>query len=187
MPAFAEGKAARRFWDSHRGALIETLGLDAKTAARWEKTPKSPNAARTLAAEMVGVFLASLPKRCFVITPFAEDFTPLYDEVIEPAVRRHGDQPIRLDRYDRPGDVSQQIDEGIARADYVICVLDGMRPNVMYELGMAHALSKPTILLWNRPKGARAPFDLAVDQRIDFSTVGPSLKNRVARAVGHIR
>jgi hypothetical protein len=77
--------------------------------------------------------------------PFQESYSALYDFVIEPAVTGLGDSPIRTDRIGIPGDVGRQIADGIQRADYVIVVLDGLRPNVLYELGLAHGQGKSTI------------------------------------------
>ena len=37
----------------------------------------------------------------------------------------------------------------IVRAEFVIANIDGRNPNVYYELGIAHAIGKPTILISN--------------------------------------
>jgi hypothetical protein len=127
---------------------------------------------------MVKVLLQSLPRRCFVIMPFSDEYVSLYDFVIAPAVASFGDDPIRLDRTAIPGDTGDQIHEGIKCCDYAVAVLDGLKPNVLYELGLAHAYRKPTILL-NRagtlgadPSG---PFDLSLKQRLEYTSVGVAL------------
>jgi hypothetical protein len=51
----------------------------------------------------------------------------------------------RADDELRIGTVIHHIIGDIARADLIIANLEGHNPNVMYELGVAHALSKPTL------------------------------------------
>jgi len=189
LPVPCFGGSARSIWHDHREALLERLRLAPDEAATWERTPTGDGEARQLARRMVEVFLASLAQRCFVIMPFAADFSPLIDFVIDPVVRGLGDEPVHLGRREQPGDVGRQISEGLARADYVVCVLDGMRPNVLYELGMAHALGKPAVLMWKRlADGAlQAPFDIVQEQRIEYDSIDASLRPRLERAVRHIK
>ena len=183
LPVPMFGGASKEYWDAYRKDLIRKLRLDAATIARWEQPPpKEEERLRALASEMVRVLLASLPRRCFVIIPFRQDFTALYDFVIKPAIRAVGDEPIHLERLGLPGEVGTQIRDGINGCDYAIVVLDGLLPNVFYETGLAHAAGKPTVLLHR--VGAldateRVPFDLSMHQRLEYQTVGPDLLDRL--------
>lgn len=56
------------------------------------------------------------------------------------------------------GDVLSHIIKSIAEARIVLANIDGRNPNVFYELGIAHALDKPTILISQSDSGT--PFDL---------------------------
>ncbi|MCC7477447.1 hypothetical protein IT575_03220 [bacterium] len=47
----------------------------------------------------------------------------------------------------RPYAFSDKIKEMIESCDFVICDLSGPRPNVTFELGIAHALLKPVVLI----------------------------------------
>lgn len=62
-----------------------------------------------------------------------------------------------------------------------------MRPNVLYELGLAHGQSKPTILMNQQGKlGTDAemmPFDLALQQRLEYRTVDGALPKRLQKAI----
>jgi len=115
--------AAQEVWKAYGTDLIRALRINKNRATRWQRG-RSPNSIR-LAREMVDALFASLPRRCFVIMPFHEDFDALLDFVIEPAVRAAGDEPIRLDRLGTPGDVNNQIDDGLRNCEYSIAVLDG--------------------------------------------------------------
>ena len=189
LPVPTFGGAAEEHWREHRDLFIGELRIDEKTAARWEAAPEDADAAEALGAEMARIFLRSLVKRCFVVMPFADEMSALIDFVIDPAVRRHGDEPVHLGRLANPGDVGQQIREGIETADYAICVLDGLRPNVLYELGMVHALRKRVVILWKKTpdRPEIPPFDIVQEQRIDYERVDHALLNQVAEALGRIR
>ena len=187
VPCF-KGKSAE-IWREHRELLVSQLRIEDAVAATWEKPPRSKKEARDLADEMVSTFFSRLTLRCFVIMPFATEFSPLIDFIIDPVVRSFGDDPIHLGRREQPGDVGRQITDGISKADYVICVLDGMRSNVLYELGMAHALGKPSILLWNTEvdKDVEPPFDIVQKHHIPYTAIDNHLKPRLAKAIRHIR
>jgi len=186
LPVPLFGGAAKDVWVAYRDELLKNLELDELTARRWEEWGQADDEQlRKLASEMVGALLDSLPRRCFVIMPFAEDFTGLYDFVIEPAIRVTGHEPIRLDRAAVPGDVGSQIHHGIRTCDYAIAVLDGLRPNVLYELGLAHGRNKPAILI-NRigTQTDEAPiFDLLMQQRLDYQTLEAGLVKRLQDAI----
>jgi hypothetical protein len=189
VPLF-EG-AAKEFWQSYETDLLQMLHTDEGTVSLWKApAPADEAGLGQLAVSMVAALLKALPRRCFVIMPFNEDFETLYDFVIERAVTAVGDSPIRLDRTAIPGDTTHQIHDGIKVCDYAIAVLDGFRPNVLYELGLAHAYGKPTILL-NRKDAIDsdviAPFDVSTHQRLEYPGLAASLVDRLKNAILSLR
>ena len=64
-----------------------------------------------------------------------------------------------------------------------------MRPNVFYELGMAHALGKSSVLLWKKTAENRikVPFDIIQEQRIEYSAIDNNLIPRLEKAIRHIK
>jgi hypothetical protein len=56
----------------------------------------------------------------------------------------------------------------ILKADLLLCEMSGRNPNVFYELGLAHAIGKPAILLANAKKDI--PFDLQHVRTIIYDT-----------------
>jgi hypothetical protein len=50
------------------------------------------------------------------------------------------------------------VQESILDADLILCEMSGRNPNVFYELGLAHAVGKPAILVSRREEDV--PFDL---------------------------
>ncbi len=190
LPVPAFGRAAGEFWKAYKSEIMKTLGIDDSTAKRWEN-PASyrGGGCDAVAQEMVGALLQSLPRRCFVMMPFRKELTALYDDVVKPVVEAAGDLPIRLDRDAHLGSAYEQIEAGIRTCDYAVGVLDHLSPNVMYEVGMAHAFRKPVILV-NREGGigdADVPFNIHGQQRLQYSdATTESFRERLADAIRQI-
>jgi nucleoside 2-deoxyribosyltransferase len=89
---------------------------------------------------------------------FAEPFDTFYREVIQQQAEAAGFEAVRIDEKAGPGVIFQDIQREIEQAEVVIAEITPVNPNVFYELGYAHALGKPTILLARR--GAQLPFDI---------------------------
>ena len=93
----------------------------------------------------------------FVLTPFHEDFFRTYD-IICNTCKEMKIKAIRGDEEYIANDILKHVIQYVVKARVIIAILDGRNPNVFYELGIAHSLSKPTILLAS--KQTTIPFDL---------------------------
>jgi nucleoside 2-deoxyribosyltransferase len=78
--------------------------------------------------------------------------------VINPGARALGLDVMRIDELARPGIIFEDMKRQIAEAKIVIAEITAPNQNVFYELGYAHALNKPTILLAQR--GKELPLDI---------------------------
>ncbi len=96
--------------------------------------------------------------RAFVVMQFAEPYNTFYREVIQNQAAAAGFDVVRIDEKAGPGVIFQDIQREIEQAEIVIAEITPANPNVFYELGYAHALGKPTILLAQRD--AELPFDI---------------------------
>ena len=56
------------------------------------------------------------------------------------------------------GKIIDQVWEGITKSRVLVAELTGRNPNVFYELGLAHALNKPVVLVSSNQTDV--PFDL---------------------------
>jgi hypothetical protein len=96
---------------------------------------------------------------CFVVMPFAEPHGSYYSKIYEPAILKAGLKPIRADSdIFGSGKVMDQIWSGINTAKVLVSELTTKNPNVFYELGLAHALRKPVVLVSSNE--GDVPFDL---------------------------
>lgn len=112
---------------------------------------------------------------CFVVMPFGRDpeerkwFKGWYEVVLSPAIHASGYTPILSAGEEQPGAINDEIRAHLAYDPMVLVDLGGYErdddpnPNVMYELGIRHALGLPLVIIaW---EGQRLPFDVS-NQRI---------------------
>lgn len=97
---------------------------------------------------------------CFVIMQFTEEFNALYKDVIRPVCKAHGYKVIRGDDFYSSGVIMDDITKSIRAASLIIVDVTPDNANVFYEVGFAHAINKPTILLSDK-KRERLPFDIS--------------------------
>ena len=96
---------------------------------------------------------------CFVMMPFGDPLGKYYSDVYEPAVKKAGLTPVRADDdIFGTGKIIDQVWKGITEAKVLIAELTSRNPNVFYELGLAHALQKPVVLVSSNEDDV--PFDL---------------------------
>jgi len=104
--------------------------------------------------------LSSDPK-VFVIMPFSEPFDTLYRDVIFPIADNLGFQVVVGNEIFRPGIIIEDVQRQIETSHAVVAEISTPNPNVFYELGYAHALRKPAVLLVRRQEGETMPFDVS--------------------------
>lgn len=98
------------------------------------------------------------PQTVFVAMPFNEDLEDLYIYGIRRCVEGVGLSCIRVDEVEHSGPIAQEIVDQIKRCRITIAEVSDHNPNVFYEVGWAHALGRPTILLAR--EGTDLPFDI---------------------------
>jgi len=96
---------------------------------------------------------------CLVLMPFTDPHSTYYEQIYKPAIEKAGLQPVRADAdIFGEGKITDQVWQGIKAAKMLIAELTTRNPNVFYELGVAHALRKPVILIGSNENDV--PFDL---------------------------
>lgn len=121
------------------------------------------------------------PSDIFVIMPFSRKFDDVYYIGIHEVVTSLGYSCKRVDEVEFVGDVVSEIYELITNAKLIIAEVSVKNANVYYELGYAHALGKPVILLTKDISAA--PFDLRGQNHIVYKRIidlRPKLKTRLS-------
>jgi len=97
------------------------------------------------------------PRQVFYLTPFNTDYNETFFSVRSTCEKLRLNC-IRGDEEFVPNDVFSVILKQIVKSRFLIANITGRNPNVMYELGVAHALGKPTIII--AKNFTDIPFDL---------------------------
>lgn len=97
----------------------------------------------------------------FVVSQFGGDYDILYSDVIKPVCESMSYEPIRGDEMATCSMILDDIVTSIKNAAVVIADVTPDNPNVFYEIGYAHAINKPTILLCEKNCRNKLPFDIS--------------------------
>jgi hypothetical protein len=106
---------------------------------------------------------------CFVIMPFAAEFDDVYAVIkstVESAGQAQANRCFRLDESRPAGRITDRLVSELRSATICVADLTGTKPNVMWEVGFAMALGKPTVLITQ--SNGELPFDIKDMQTIQY-------------------
>jgi len=109
--------------------------------------------------EFSGFQVNPIRPSAFVVMQFSSPYNEVYSEVIKTVCEEEQVDVTRIDEEAGPGMIIQDIIRIIREAKVVIADVSPLNANVFYEVGFAHALNKPTILL--AEKSTKLPFDVS--------------------------
>lgn len=108
-------------------------------------------------------------RQVFVIMKFGDKMLDYaYEVAIKPVIEEFVYKPVRVDKIQDSGKVTDQILKHIERSDIVLADLTGERPNCYYEAGYADASQKELILTIR--KDSKVHFDLAGNRFIKWES-----------------
>jgi hypothetical protein len=149
-------------------------------------------------------------KTCYVCVPYGRkrplrrpgnveiDFDALYYETLKPAVERAGYVAYRGDEPELGGIIQRTMIRLVADSDVMIADMTNWSPNVLYQVGLRHALRRRTTILigadwetipYDLSHFARIPYQLAGErptpdeQRILADAIAVTLDRRVRSSV----
>lgn len=113
--------------------------------------------------------------KVFVVMQFTPPYNELYSDVIVPVCDDLGLVAVRVDETYGPGLIIADITREIVEARVIVADITPANPNVYYEVGYAHALNKPTILIAEKP--TQLPFDVSPFRVLFYeNTIGGKAK-----------
>ena len=125
---------------------------------------------------------------CFVIMPFGGWGDDYYETIYRPAIESAGLDTHRADDLFRPSTIVNDIWAYTKKARLLLADLSGKNPNVFYELGLAHALAKPVILIAESME--EIPFDLRALRVITYEKHDPewghNLRDKVTASIKEV-
>jgi hypothetical protein len=114
-----------------------------------------------------------------VLMPFDEAMRPIYDDHIASVAQRLNKSVARADDFFTSEQIMTEIWTALVNTALVIGDCTGRNPNVFYELGLAHAIGKPTVLITQSAQDV--PFDLRHRRYIEYSYTPRGMKEFEAR------
>jgi hypothetical protein len=99
--------------------------------------------------------------------PFDAAFTDVYEQLIRTPLEAAGFLVRRADSLFNQQQILKDVVKGIADATLVIADVTGLNENVLYELGLAHALGKRTVMITQKLDDL--PFDLRAYRANEYS------------------
>ena len=106
--------------------------------------------------------------KAFIAMPFDRDLDGVAQELAK-ALEEHGFEAKRADDFLNQQNILKDIVIPLSEYDLLIADLTGLNSNVMYELGLAHALDTPVIMITqNRHE---LPFDLQSYRALEYSPI----------------
>jgi len=112
----------------------------------------------------------------------------VFDRAIKPACERTGFTCLRADYPLKAGSIIEHTIDLIFEADVVIANLSRLNTNVFYELGVAHALEKRTVMICE--EGIALPFNVTTYRVIfyehDFDGVEKVLRSTLEDILGNV-
>jgi hypothetical protein len=125
---------------------------------------------------------------CFTIMPFGGWNDEYYSTIYSPAIEAADLIPRRVDDLYRPSAIVHDIWTYTQRCRIVLADLTGKNPNVFYELGLAHAIAKPAVLV--AESISDVPFDLRALRVIDYDknepNWGQTLQSKIETAIREV-
>jgi hypothetical protein len=133
------------------------------------RTPITPAADHQEASTESTAPSTGTTSRYFVVMPFAPELDDVYHLGIRETIGELGGACERADEIHSTGGILEKIYDSIRRADVIVAEVSHPNPNVFYEVGYAHALAKPVILITRDIRSS--PFDLRGYNHIVYSSI----------------
>jgi hypothetical protein len=115
------------------------------------------------------ILSAGAARRFFVVMPFAPELDDVYHLGIRETIQTLGGACERADEIQHTGGILEKIYNSIRTASVIIAEVSVPNPNVFYEIGFAHALGKPVVLLTRDISSS--PFDLRGYNHIVYRSI----------------
>jgi hypothetical protein len=135
------------------GRVLHALRLSLSDLAR-----SAPNQRLIVTPVLQRTFGTKYQSDILVFMPFAGELGPVYEDHLKSVAQKLGKSIARADDFFTSDQIVNEIWTALVTSKLVIADCTQRNSNVFYELGLAHAVGKPTILITQNSDDI--PFDL---------------------------
>lgn len=129
-----------------------------------------------------------IQRTSFFICPFDnKDIDHNYEFVVKPIVEKHSFSIFRADEINHTRTINEVIISQINKSTFIIADLTDARPNCYYEVGYAHSLGKPVIII--AKEGSERHFDISTykwNYWNDYKDLKPTLEKEIAALINQL-
>lgn len=126
----------------------------------------------------------------FVAMSFADEFLPVWNQVIKPGINDAGYREFRVDQKEHNNRIDDEIIANIRRCRFLVADFTGQRNGVYFEAGMALGLGRNVIWMCSEDDRHNLHFDTRQFNHIlysDFEQAKRALTNRIVALEGQGR
>jgi len=149
-----------------REEFISSSGRDAGvyvTMRGWERVQQVQKSGRD-------------SKRAFVAMWFDGSMDEVYDKAIDPAIKKAGYMPLRIDKHPHVNRIDDEIIGQIKRCRFMVADFTGQRHSVYFETGMMNGLGRNVIWMCNEDELKDLKFDVRQFSFIPYKDVADAEK-----------
>lgn len=195
LPLAFTGDDSKEYWDENKALIKKTFEMEDKAFEEDLKEFNPANASPEKTDNFINAIIATLEKGlqkiCLVLRGYNNESDEFYEKQIKPAVIEKRFLPIDIKEELNRGNILSLFLKKLETSDAILADITEANPNVMYELGQAHARGLQ-VILYSRKKiddslQQRLPFYLSMDkvEHDDCSTI-PGIENLITRIKGHL-
>ena len=127
--------------------------------------------------------------KAFLASPYRKEFRWIRNAIAAACRQLNIDLRVADEKAIPGTDILTAMIYEIATSDLGYAVVTDLNPNVMYELGLLHQASKPTIILADDPTTKRLPFDIRTSMVLSYDANAKDeiqLRDAVAAATSRV-
>jgi ClpX C4-type zinc finger len=124
----------------------------------------------------------------FYLGPFSQPFDDIYNAHVVPVFESCGLTVRRADEIFSTDAIMEDVWAGINSASLIVADVTGKNPNVMYEIGMAHTIGRPVLLISQSVDDL--PFDIRHRRCVVYSYTPPGcrkLEDGIRKTIEYLR
>jgi hypothetical protein len=196
LPLSFTGGDSEEYWHDNEALIEKTFDITQPDFTEQLKnmnlTHASEEEKQKLIQDIVSTLKTGLKKTCLVLRAYDDEPDKFYQDTIRPAIEEEGFAAIDIKEEINDGNILSIFLKKLETSDIIIADITEANPNVMYEIGHAHARKLPVVLYCRKKIDdslkERLPFYLTMEKvEHDDTLTEQGIQNIITRIRGHLK